>query len=67
MCGWNRNLTTEGGKRKLKYPTAVKSLKGVLEKIKHDSSERCAVKGQEADTDFSNGIFNCITGEDVSQ
>lgn len=39
----------------------------MLEKIKHESSERYAVKGQEADTDFSNGIFNCITGEDFSQ
>lgn len=49
----NRNLTTERTKQKLKYSTSVKSLKGVLEKTKHDSSQRYTVKGQEAMSQIS--------------
>lgn len=44
----NRKSTTERTNRKPKYWASLKSLKGKLEKVGHDSSERHSVKKQEA-------------------
>lgn len=44
----NRKSTTERTNIRLKYLASLKSLKGMVEKVEHNSSQRHTVKEQEA-------------------